>query len=162
MKTYNVLFVSIVAFGLLLGGILILQTEATAISADVRCTPFFISLEDMGPEEFRITITLPKGYKHEDIDPESILVGGSDVMKDVPDWPKVKRNFFAFKADGSKVMMWIVNPAIWHMAPGPGERVDIDVTVTGQLNGGPSFEGTFTFRVMTEHNDNNNGIPFVP
>jgi len=142
---------------MLMGGIFTLLTQAESVPADVRCTPFFISLEDPGSEEFRITIKLPKPYKHEDIDPESIRVGGFDVMKDVPDWPKVKKTFFAFKAEGWKMMDWIVRLGIPHMTP-HGERVDIDVTVTG-LVGGEAFEGMFTLRVMTMHNDYNMGIP---
>lgn len=157
MKSSKVLFTYGLVFTMLMGGIFTLLTQAAAIPADVRCTPFFISLEDPGPEEFRITIMLPKGYKHEDIDPESIRVGGFDVMKDVPDWPKVKKNFFAFKAEGWKMMDWIVRLGIPHMTP-HGEKVDIDVTVTG-LVGGEAFEGMFTLRVMTMHNDNNMGIP---
>lgn len=119
MKSYNVLFVSIVAFGLLLGGILILQTRADTIQADVRIRPWSISLEDMGPEQFVLKISLPNGNNHEDIDLESIRIGGFDVTKDDPDYPKVKKNYFKFLADGSKMMDWVINGDIWHMAPGP-------------------------------------------
>ena len=151
MKTYKVLLVSMVIFALLIGGVFTLQTQAQTIEATARCTPFFISLEDPPAEEFRITLTLPKPYKHEDIDPSTILVGGVVTMKDVPDWPKIKKNFFAFKIDGSSLMYYIVLPEIWHMAPPPGAKVDIDVTVTGQLYDATPFEGTFTLTVMTEH-----------
>jgi len=151
MKAYKILLVSMVVFGLLLGGVFTLQTQAQAIEATARCTPFFISLEDPPAEEFRITLTLPKPYKHEDIDPSTILVGGVVQMKDVPDWPKIKKKFFAFKVDGSSLMYYVVLPEIWHMTPPPGAKVDIDVTVTGQLYDETPFEGTFTLTVMTEH-----------
>lgn len=157
MKPRNLTIGCALVILMLLGaGVLAIQT-ASAIGATADCKPFFISLEDPCPEEFRITIKLPKPYKHEDIDPESIRVGGFDVMKDVPDWPKVKKNFFAFKAEGWKMMDWIVRLGIPHMTP-HGEKVDIDVTVTG-LVGGEAFEGMFTLTVMTMHNDNNMGIP---
>ena len=152
MKTYKTLLVYVVVLALLLGGTLIVVTQAETIQATARCTPPFVSLEDPAPAEFRVTVTLPKPYKHEDIDPDSILVGGVVPVKEVPDWPKVKKNFFAFKIDGNQLMSYVILPLIWHMSPGPGVKVDIDVTVTGQLyDGMTSFEGTFTLTVITEH-----------
>lgn len=159
MKTYKVLLISILAFALLVGGLFTPQTQANTIQADVQCTPFFISLEDPIPQEFRITLKLPKPYKHEDIDPSTILVGGVVPMKEVPDWPKIKKNFFAFKVDGEQLMYWIVLPQIWHMAPPPHTRVDIDVTVTGQLYNGEAFEGTFTLTIFTEKPEYDNPHP---
>ena len=110
-----------------------------------------VSLEDPPPEYFRITVKLPAPYKAEDIDPSSILVGGIVQMATIPDWPKVTRNFFAFKVDGPSVVNYIIWPMIWHMAPAPGAKVDLPITVTGQLNDGNAFEGTCYITVMTEH-----------
>jgi len=159
MKTYKVLLISMVVFGLLVGGVLTLQIRAQTIAADVGCTPKFISLEDPIPQEFRITIKLPKPYNHEDIDPDSIWVGGLVQMKDVPDWPKIKKSFFAFKVDGWDLMYAIVLPQIWHMAYPPLTRVPIDITVTGQLYSGETFQGTFTLTVFTEKPELDNPPP---
>jgi hypothetical protein len=152
MKTYKVLLISILAFAILTGGLFTLQTQASAIEADVRCTPFTLALDDPIPAEFRITMELPKAYKPEDIDPDSILVGGLVQVKPVPDWPKITKKFFAFKIDGEQLMWWVILPEIWHGYP-PKTWVDIDITVTGQLYeeaGGEAFEGSFTMRVRTE------------
>jgi hypothetical protein len=154
MKTSKVLLISTLIFALLVGGALTLQTQASVIPADVRCTPFTVSLDDPIPAEFRITIKLPNPYSPEDIDPDSILVGGVVPMKPVPDWPKTTNKFFAFKVDGYQLMYWVVLPQIWHMGVPPKTWVDIDVTVTGQLYSSEAFEGTFTLRVRTENPEN--------
>jgi len=164
MKTYKLLVVYGLVFAILVGGIFTLQTRAPdPIQADVRITPFHISLEDPDQEEFRITLSLPNGNNHEDIDPDSILVEGVIGILEKEDWPKIKKNFFAFKVSGhaSIGLMDIIRQKIWHMSPGPGERVAVDISVTG-LVAGEAFEGTDTLSVLTEHNDNGNGFPFAP
>jgi hypothetical protein len=156
MKTYKVLLISTLAFALLIGGIFTLQTQASVIQADVRCTPFVLSLDDPTPAEFRITIGLPKPYTPEDIDGSTILVGGLVGMKPVPDWPKITKKFFAFKINGVELMDWVIWPHIWHITPPPQPKtwVDIDITVTGELYSGEAFQGTFTMRVRTENPEN--------
>jgi len=161
MKTYKLLVVYGLVFTILMGGILILKTRANTIQAVVQIRPWSISLEDMGPEQFTMKIALPNGNNHEDIDPESIRIEGFDVTKDDPDYPKVKKKYFKFLADGSKMMDWVINGGIWHMAPGPGEFVYLDLTLTGEV-GGQEFAGTFTLRVIAEQNDNNNGVAPPP
>jgi len=153
MKTYKVLLISILAFALLTGGLVTLQTQALTIEATAKCTPPRVSLEDPAPGEFKITLTLTNPYKHEDIDPSTLLVGEVVPMKEVEDWPKIKKRYFAFKVDGALMMYWVVMPRIWHMAPPPATWVDIDITVTGQLYDGTPFEGTFTLKVRTESNN---------
>jgi hypothetical protein len=159
MKTSKVLLITTLIFALLAGGALTLQTHADTITAEVRCTPFTVALEDPITAEYRITIKLPKPYEHEDIDPDSLLVAGVVPMMDVPDWPKIKKTFFAFKIDGNQLMYWVILPYIWHTGVPPKTWVDIDMTVTGELYDGPSFEGAFTMRVRTESNDNSHGVP---
>jgi hypothetical protein len=160
MKTIKMILISVIVFGLLIGGVITLRTLAPEpIPVDVTCHPFFISEEDPVPQEFRITLKLPKPYKHEDIDPSTILVEGLVPMKAVPDWPKVKRTFFAFKVDGEQLMYWVVYPRVWHMQPLPHTRVDIDLTVTGSLYTSETFEGTFTLTVFTLKPELNNPHP---
>jgi hypothetical protein len=159
MKTYKVLLVSMVIFGLMIGGALTLLTQAQIEVASISCLPPVVALEDPIIEAFKITLTLPKGYNHEDIDPSTILVGGVVPMMEEEGWPKIKKNYFKFNVDGGSLMYWVILPEIWHMAPGPAEWVNIDITVTGELYDGTPFEGTFTLRVRTEDNDNNNGVP---
>lgn len=139
--------VLLVLFGV---GFLTIQ-PATAIEATVNCTPPFLSLEDPPPAEFRVTIKLPTPHKAEDIDPDSIWVEGIIQMKDVPDWPKVTKKFFAFKVDGPSLINWVILSKVGHMAPPPGTKVDVPVTVTGQLYDETPFQGTFEIAVMTEH-----------
>lgn len=159
MKPRNLTIGYALVLLMLLGvGVITIQT-ASAIGVTADCKPFFISLEDPIPQEFRITLKLPKPYKHEDIDPDSILVGGVVPMKEAPDWPKVKKNFFLFKVDGEQLMYLIVLPQIWHMQISPHTRVDIDVTVTGQLYGGEEFDGTFTLTIFTEKPEYDNPHP---
>jgi len=158
MKTYKVLLVSMVVFGLLIGGVFTLQTRATTVEATAKCTPPRVSLEDPAPQDFKITLTLPKGYKHEDIDPSTLLVGEVVPMMEEEGWPKIKKKYFKFKVDGEYLMSWVVLPRIWHMAPPPATWVDVDITVTGELYDGTPFEGSFTLMVRTEPNDNNHGI----
>lgn len=154
MKTYKVLLISMLALAVLIGGVFTLQTQASVIQANVRCTPFTLSLIDPTPMEFRLTLSLPKPHKPDDIDGTSILVGGVVGMKLVPDWPKITNKFFAFKIDGEELMYWVILPQLWHMAPPPRTWVDIDITVTGQLYSGEAFEDTFTLRVRTENPEN--------
>ena len=151
MRTYNVLLISTFVFTLLLGGILTLQVQANTITATARCTPPLISLSGPGPNQFRITLELPKPYEAEDIDPNTISVEGVCQMMPKTNWPKIKKNFFAFTIDGWCMINWIVTPRIWHMQPPPGTKVDIEISVTGQLYSGKAFQGVLTLTVMTEH-----------
>ena len=159
MKSSKALCIYGLVFALLVAGVFTLLPKAGAISADVRIVPWSISLEDMGPKQFIIRIALPNGNNHEDIDLASIRIEGFDVTKDDPDYPKVKKKYFKFLADGSKMMDWVINGAIWHMAPGPREFIYLELTLTGQLKDETAFAGTFTLRVIAEQNDNNNGVP---
>jgi hypothetical protein len=157
MKTYKVLLVSMVVFGLLIGGVFTLQTRAD-IEATATCIPPRVSLEDPAPESAKITLTLPKKYSHEDIDPSTLLVGGIVPMLEEEGWPKIKKNYFKFKVDGESLMNWVVLPEIWHMTPPPATWVEVDIAVTGTLYDGTPFEGSFTLMVRTEPNDNSHGI----
>ena len=159
MKAYKVLLVSMVIIGLSLGSFLILQSQATTIEATASIAPHRYGLDDPIPMEFRITVRLPNQYNHEDIDPSTLLVGGLVPMKDVPDWPKIKKRGFSFKIDGPSFMDWVVWPRVWHMTPGPREWVPLDITVAGELYDGTQFEGAFTFYVRTASNDNNRSVP---
>ena len=146
-----------VVFGLLIGGVFTLQTRAQ-IEATAKCTPPRVSLEDPAPESFKITLTLPNHYSHEDIDPSTLLVGGVVPMMEEEGWPKIKKNYFKFKVDGEQLMYWVVLPQIWHMTPPPATWVDVDITVTGELYDGTPFEGSFTLMLRTEPNDNCCGL----
>mgnify|MGYP001083486073 FL=1 len=150
MKTFKVLLISMFIFALLMGGLFIVQTQASTIEATAKCVPPRWSLEDPAPESFKITLTLPKPYKHEDIDPSTLLVGEVVPMMEEEGWPKIKKNYFKFKVDGEQLLYWVVLPRIWHMAPPPATWVDIDIAVTGQLYDETPFEGTFTLLVRTE------------
>jgi hypothetical protein len=153
MKTSKLLLVTTVIFGLLLGGLFVLQTRASTLQAEASCVPPRYALEDPTPESFKITLKLPRPYNHEDIDPSTLLVGGVVSMQTEEGWPKIKKNDFKFKVDGHQLVYWVILPEIWHMAPAPATWVDIEITVTGQLYDGTSFEGTFTLPVRTEDTD---------
>ncbi len=153
MKTSKHLLVTTVIFGLLLGGLLVLQTRANTLQAEASCSPPRYALEDPAPEMFAITLKLPKSYNHEDIDPSTLLVGGVVPMEAEEGWPKIKKNYFKFKVDGQQLVYWVILPQIWHMAPAPATWVDIDLTVTGELYDGTPFQGTFTLPIRTEDTD---------
>jgi hypothetical protein len=160
MKTKKpTLIISIVIIGLMLGGALALQSRADTLAVDVFITPWVVSLEDMGPEQFQVRISLPNGYNHGDIDPDSIRIDGRDVTKDDPDYPKIKKNYFKYLADGSKVMSWIILPRVWHMSPGPSEHIWLTLMLTGELYDDTPFEGPFDIRVIAETDDNSHGVP---
>lgn len=159
MKSFKLLIISIFAFALLVGGLFTIQTQASTIQADVRCLPFTVSLDDPAAAEFKIIIELPKQYDPEDIDPESLLVGEVVEMMEKEDWPKITKKTFSFKVDGEELMNWVILPRIWHMAPDPRTWVDIDITVTGELYSGATFEGMFTMRVRTENPEPNSPAP---
>lgn len=138
---------------LLGAGIIIVTQSPVPINADIRITPPFMSLEDPPPTEFRVTIKLPasSGYDPDDIDPDTILVEGIIQMKVAPDWPKTTKKFFAFNVDGASLVNWVIKPYIGHMAPLPGSKVDVPITVTGQFYDTTDFQGTAEITVHTEH-----------
>jgi len=157
MKTRTLTIGCLLVLLTLLGvGIVVIQTQTTEpIGVTVRLTPFMISEEDPPPEDFRVTISnLPAPYKPEDIVAETVKVEGIISIKPVPDWPKVQKSFFAFKVDGTELVnsIW---PKIWHMAPEPGTKVDVTITVTGQFYDETAFEGTCDMTFMTLHPQGN-------
>jgi len=151
MKTRTIAIgCSLVLLTLLGVAILIVQT-LPSVDATVRVLPFMISEEDPAPDLFRVTVSLPKssGYTPADIDPATVRVEGIP-MTTIPDWPKVTKNFFAFKVDGPSLcnVVWI---KVWHMTPLPGEKVDVTITVTGQFYDETAFQGTCQMTFMTLH-----------
>jgi hypothetical protein len=155
MKSRKLLLISVVIFGLLLGGVAILQTRASVVSVTARINPPFYSMEDPIPENLMITLSgIPNPYKPDDIDPDSLLVGGvvemAPIVGESDEWPKITKNAFKFKVYGDELMYWVVLPYIWHMGYPPHTRVDIDILVEGQFYSGESFQGTCTLSVFTE------------
>lgn len=155
MKTYKVLLISTVVLGLLLGGVLAFQTQASVVQVTARVNPPFYSLEDPIPMYFMITLTnFPKPYKPEDVNASTLLVGSvvpmATQVEESDEWPKIAKNSFKFKVEGDPLMYWVVLPYIWHMGFPPHTRVPIDVTVEGQFYNGQEFQGTFTLTVFTE------------
>jgi len=159
MKAYKVLLISMFIFASMAGGMLTLQVQADIVTAAARCTPQLISLSGPGPNQFHITLELPEPYEPEDIDPNTISVGGACPILPKTNWPKIQKNSFAFKIDGEQLINWVVKPRICHMAPPPGTKVDIEISVTGQFYSGIAFQGVFTLTVMTEHKENHPAIP---
>ena len=159
MKAHKVLLISMVIFGLLLGGVFSLQTTAAVVDATVKCTPPRVSLEDPIPSDHKITLTLPKPYDHEDINPSTLLVGGVVLMLEEDGWPKIKKKYFKFKVDGEELWSWVILPLMNPNGYPPATWVPIDITVTGMIYDGPEFAGTFTLMVRTEDHDNGLGIP---
>jgi hypothetical protein len=160
MKSRKLLLISVVIFGLLLGGVAILQTRASVVPVTARINPPFYSMEDPIPEYFTITLSnIPNPYKPEDIDPDTILVEGLVEMAPIEDWPKTTKKTFRFKVYGDDLMYWVVLPQIWHMGYPPHTRVDIDLLVDGQFDGGPAFQGTCTLTVFTERPEYDNPLP---
>jgi hypothetical protein len=152
MKTKTIMIGSLLLLiTLFAASILVIQTTAT-VEATVRITPLMLSEEDGAPSEFRVNVKLPasSGYTPADIDPEKVAVEGIP-MKTVEDWPKVTRNFFAFKVDGPSLYNLIWNK-VGHVTP--GIKVNVDVTVTGSFKDSTDdFAGTCTITFMTMHLD---------
>lgn len=152
MKSRRLLLITVVIFGLLLGGLGILQTQG-ALPVTARINPPFYSMEDPIPEYFTITLSgFPGSYTPEDVDPDTILVGGLIEMAPVEDWPKIGKNTFKFKVfgDGYGLMYSVVLPQVWHMQYPPLTKVDVDLLVEGEFYDDIPFEGTCTLTVMTE------------
>jgi hypothetical protein len=117
-------------------------------------------MEDPIPEYFTITLSgFPNPYTPEDVDPDTLLVGGIVEMAEIEDWPKTTRKTFRFKVHGDELMYWVVLPDIWHMAYPPHTRVDVDIPVEGQFDGGETFQGTCTLTVFTEKPEYDNPLP---
>ena len=132
-------------------GIALLITEPHQTEVTIRFTPDMVSLEAV-PQEFRVTISnVPDPYKPEDINSTTVTVEGIVFMKQMPNWPKITKNFFAFKVDGSELLNFVILQKIGHMAPQPGTKVNVPITVTGQYTDGTDFQGTFDLVVLTEH-----------
>jgi len=134
--------------------ILIVQT-LPSVEVNVRITPFMLSEEDPPPDSFRVTLSLPKSsdYKPADIDPDTVKVEGLQMLPKPEDWDddyKLTNNFFAFKIDGT-LLYNIVLARIWHMAPPPGAKADVTITVTGQFYDTTAFQGTWDITFMTLH-----------
>ena len=75
------------------------------------------------------------------------------------EWPIITKRKFSFKVYGDELMWWVVLPYIWHLAPAPHTRVDVNLPVTGQLFSGETFEGTCTLVVFTEKPELDDPIP---
>lgn len=147
-RFYGCLIV-ILAWGLIT--VLLLGTESNPIQVTVKITPTMVSLQEPAPEEFRITISdVPGAHTPENINSSTIQIE-TISMKQIPDWPKTTRKFFAFKVDGSDLLNQVILPKISHMTPEPGTKVHISITVSGQFNDRTAFQGTFTMTILTEH-----------
>lgn len=76
-------------------------------------------------------ITLPEGYEVEDIDVDTILLNGIVSAE----WGHIQDSVLMVKFDRSEVAAIL----------SPGDAVEL--TVTGELTDGTSFEGSDTIRV---------------
>jgi len=159
MKVYKVLLISMFVSASLIVGMLTLQVQADTITATARCTPPLIPLSGPGPNQFHITLELPKSYQPEDIDPNTISVGEVCPILPKTNWPKTQKESFEFKVDGWCLINGVVKPRICHMAPPPGTKIDIEIPVTGQLYSGSAFQAIFTLTVMTEHKEDHPALP---
>jgi hypothetical protein len=160
MKSRKLLLISMVIFGLLLGGVAVLQTRASVVPVTAKINPPYYSMEDPIPENFIITLSgIPNPYKPDDIDPDTLLVGGVVEMAPIEDWPKIAKKTFKFKVYGAELMYWVVLPEIWHMAYPPHTRVDVEIPVTGQFYSGEAFEGSCTLTVFTEKPEYDDPLP---
>ncbi len=164
MKSRKLLLISVVIFGLLLGGVGVLQTRANVVPLTAKITPPTYSMEDPIPENLMITLSdFPTPYKPEDIDPDTLLVEGlvemAPVVGESDEWPKITKKTFKFKVYGDELMYWVVLPYVWHMGYPPHTRVDIDMLVEGQFYTGESFQGTCTLTVFTEKPEYDDPLP---
>jgi len=134
---------------MLLGiAVLIIQTQPTIV-ATLKINPSFVSLEELPEDEFGVIIELPKPYKTSDINASTVYVEG--VLQNCnPDMPRVTPKNFKIKVDGPS-FVYLLAVKIGHM--GPGIKVPVTVTVTGELNDGTPFQGTDEITVMTAHID---------
>lgn len=132
-------------------GIAILIVQAPpSINATVKINPSMVSLEEMPEAYFNVFIGLPKPNKPTDIDPTTVYVEGVLQHGYPTEPPKVSNKWFKIKLDGPSFVN-LLAAKIGHM--GPGIKVTVPVTVTGELNDGTPFQGTYEMTVMTAHID---------
>jgi hypothetical protein len=140
MKTKSLLPVLCLLAVLLFGfQVLSPPTTAFALEATVDIKPETINLNREG-RWITVHIALPEGYNVSDIDTSTILL--EDMFS--PEWSNIECGMLMAKFDSSAVINYLWD-RLYHMG---GNRVFIELTVTGKLVDGTPFTGSDTVTIM--------------
>lgn len=138
MKSKSLL-IALVFSALILIGFQALSTgKAFTLTATVDVNPDSINLNRQG-RWITAYISLPEGYNVSDIDRSSILLEGQFS----PEWSNIECERLMVKFDAS-----LVTPYLWDRLNHMGNRVSIELTVTGKLTNGTPFTGSDTVTIM--------------
>jgi hypothetical protein len=144
MRNYSVLMAFALAFLVLLGlQFLPWQTVGAEASVIVDVDPDTLNLEMHG-KWITVYIGPPDGYEVGDIDIGTVKLDGvlSPDRWDVQD----DKLMMKFNAEDVISRVWL---KIYHMGtPMPQDNVTVELTVTGELNDGTSFEGSDEIQVI--------------
>ena len=140
MKTKSLILVLCFS-ALILFGFQVLSPSTTAftLNATVDIKPDTINLNREG-RWITAYISLPEGYNASDIDTSSILL--EDMFS--PEWNSIEGGMLMAKFDSSAVINYLWGK-LYHMG---GNRVFIELTVTGKLVDGTLFAGSDTVTIM--------------
>lgn len=140
MKTKSLLAVMCFS-ALILFGFQALSPSTTAftLNAIVHIKPDTINLNREG-RWITVYIALPESYNVSDIDTSTILL--EDIFS--PEWSNIEYGMLMVKFDSSAVINYLWNK-LYHMG---GNRVFIELTVTGKLVDDTPFTGSDTVKIM--------------
>ena len=126
---------------LILFGFQVLSPSTTAftLNATVDIKPETINLNREG-RWITVHIALPEGYNVSDIDTSTILL--EDMFS--PEWTNIESGMLMAKFDSSALINYLWSK-LYHMG---GNRVFIELTVTGKLVDGTLFAGSDTVTIM--------------
>jgi len=138
MKSKSLL-IALVFSALILAGFYALSSgKAFTLIATVDINPDTINLNRQG-RWITAYISLPEGYNVNDIDRSSILLEGQFS----PEWSNIEGDTLMVKFDAS-----LITPYLWDRLNHMGNRVSIELTVTGELVDGTLFTGSDTVTIM--------------
>ena len=110
-----------------------------SISATIDIDPETLNLKSNG-QWMTVYITLPEGYNVEDIVLETVAVDGISA-----EWSEIQDGGYMAKFDRASVQSALTSEPDYESAP---KFYDIDLTVTGTLQGGTPFVGSDSITVI--------------
>ena len=138
MKSKSLL-IALVFSALILAGFYALSSgKAFTLIATVDINPDTINLNRQG-RWITAYISLPEGYNVTDINRASILLEGQFS----PEWSNIEGDTLMVKFDAS-----LITPYLWDRLNHMGNRVSIELTLTGELVNGALFTGSDTVTIM--------------
>jgi hypothetical protein len=144
MRAYSLLMTFALAFVVLLGLQLFSgQTFEADISAVVDIDPDTLNLQMHG-RWITVYVELPAGYNVSDIDIGTVKL---ERILNASRW-NIQDNRLMLKFDAEQVV-GLVWSKIYHIGePTPQDKVTVELTVTGELYSGITFEGSDEIRVI--------------